>query len=166
MGRLETVLGTIGTSAAEPGFHARFWSKAVFESGSGCLLWSAAHDPKGYGRFGRGYGNMLKAHRVAYKLATGRTPGQLFVTHSCDNPRCVNPDHLSLGTPASNMRERELRGRANRARGESHGRSRYSDDQVSAVRVAHREHGNAARAARSVGVPAAWARSVCRGAAR
>jgi hypothetical protein len=68
---------------------------------------------KGYGQFYVGQ-RTYRAHRVAYELATGEWPGELFVCHHCDNPGCVNPDLLWLGTPRDNTRDMFRKGRANR----------------------------------------------------
>lgn len=87
----------------------RFWSK-VEKSDSGCWIWSAYRDPKGYGTFGF-KGKVQKAHRVAYQLAIGPIPEGAHVLHSCDTPPCVNPAHLRAGTRSDNMRDKVLRGR-------------------------------------------------------
>ena len=78
-----------------------------------CWLWSAAVNPKGYGCLGlgtRGMGVVL-AHRASWMLYKGAIPEGLSVLHSCDNPRCVNPDHLFLGTQQDNMKDRDAKGR-------------------------------------------------------
>ena len=81
----------------------------IYECGpDGCHLWVGKTIPSGYGRFGcRG------AHRVAWELANGRPiPNGLWVLHKCDNPPCVNPKHLYVGTPADNSRDMVRRNRA------------------------------------------------------
>src|SRR4051812_22074657 len=86
----------------------RFWSK-VDKTGE-CWLWTAYRDAAGYGRFGLA-GKVQKAHRVSYELAVGPIPAGAHVLHSCDNPPCVNPDHLRVGSRIDNMRDKFMRGR-------------------------------------------------------
>lgn len=86
----------------------RFWSKV--NKTDGCWIWTAYRDDKGYGCFGF-RGKVWKAHRVAYELATGPIPTGAHILHSCDNPSCVNPEHLRAGTHADNMRDKVARGR-------------------------------------------------------
>ena len=87
----------------------RFWSK-VQKIDGGCWLWIAYRDSKGYGSFGLD-GKVRKAHRVAYELTYGPLPEGAHVLHSCDNPSCVNPQHLRAGTHVDNMRDRVEHGR-------------------------------------------------------
>lgn len=92
---------------------------------SGCWEWQRGVNNHGYGTL-RYKGKMELAHRVVMGLPRGE------VRHTCDNPKCCNPDHLLVGSHASNMRDMVLRGR--QARGEGNGRSTLTEDTVRAVR--------------------------------
>lgn len=80
---------------------------------SGCWLWTAAVDKHGYGMLWNGK-FMDRAHRMFYAAHTGESIAGMNVLHGCDNPSCVNPNHLHSGTQAQNMKERTLRGRSGR----------------------------------------------------
>jgi hypothetical protein len=82
----------------------RFWSH-VDRTGD-CWLWTSAKLPHGYGQFRLVPGEtMRKAHRLSYEWAHGPIPEGMGVLHRCDNPSCVNPDHLFTGTQLDNMRD-------------------------------------------------------------
>jgi hypothetical protein len=95
----------------------RFWEKV--EKTDGCWLWTGV--VKGwYGRIrrGRAADGDVGAHRFSYELHCGPIPSGMFVCHRCDNPRCVNPDHLFVGTQRDNMRDKIKKHRGNNPRGE------------------------------------------------
>jgi hypothetical protein len=77
---------------------------------SGCWAVNCWHKPDGYARL-RFKGKKMLAHRLAYLLATGKDPGELQVCHKCDNPGCVNPEHLFLGTGKDNVKDCITKGR-------------------------------------------------------
>lgn len=99
----------------------------------GCVLWTGGtFGPHGYGAFWIN-GKTIGAHRYAYERAHGSIPAGLFVCHRCDEPRCVNPDHLFLGAPSANSRDMTAKARS--ARGERQGNSKLTDDAVRFIRA-------------------------------
>jgi hypothetical protein len=105
-----------------------------FEKGNSCWNWTAYKDWKGYGRFELA-GRVQYAHRVSYQLYVGEIPEGLYICHRCDNPSCVRPAHLFLGTNADNMRDRENKGRCVHPSGEKHGRAKLTEEQVKTIRT-------------------------------
>lgn len=77
---------------------------------SGCWEWRGSRDANGYGRFSRRDGSHL-AHRIVYSLLVGGLRDDEVLRHRCDNPPCVNPDHLTPGTPADNVEDASKRNR-------------------------------------------------------
>ena len=94
-------------------FEERFWAKVKKQGLDECWVWIAAVDGKGYGMIRRN-GRLLKAHRVSYELHYGQHPGEFHVCHRCDNPSCVNPAHLWLGTNFDNHLDALRKGTYNR----------------------------------------------------
>lgn len=128
--------------------HERFWGKP--ERIGDCLVWPATQqNHSGYGLF---YcdGKYRAAHRIAYILAHGPIPDGMFVCHRCDNPSCVNPEHLFLGTHQDNMDDCTRKGRHARgdrsgprlhpekmSRGEHRYNAKLTDDLVREIRRLH-----------------------------
>jgi len=103
--------------------------------GTRCWVWTRWCVPSGHGRFWRGIGATVFAHRTAYEFAVGRIPEGMVCRHRCDNPPCVNPDHLELGSQADNVRDCLKRGRARSAYGDSRSNVKLTAVQVMVMRV-------------------------------
>lgn len=115
----------------------RFWDRVLI--GDGCWEWQAYRFKSGYGSFYLD-GRAVRAHRIAYQLWYGVDPGDQYVLHSCDNRACCNPAHLSLGTHQENMRQMVERGRGADQKGETHGRSKLTEEDVLYIRNSSLSH--------------------------
>jgi len=133
----------------------RFWPKVKKGRKNECWLWTASLN-RGYGQLADRHGKPpLKAHRVSWELVFGPIPEGLWVLHKCDNPRCVNPNHLFLGDQGTNMKDAASKNRlpGNRTKGSQHHRSKVTEEQVKEVRRLYEtgEHTQAQLAA-SIGI--------------
>jgi CCR4-NOT transcriptional regulation complex NOT5 subunit len=91
----------------------RFWAKVAIAEPEECWLWTACVNSKGYGSFGVAPKKTASAHKVAWALAKNdgvMSDSKDHIMHSCDVKRCVNPQHLELGTPKQNARDAVARG--------------------------------------------------------
>lgn len=114
-----------------------FWAKV--DTSGDCWLWTGYLDRQGYGRVGRKGRNPMGAHRYAWELTNGPIPEGKVIRHSCDNPPCVNPVHLQLGTQRDNIADRQRRGRHRPGRfpGEAHHSHKLTNADVLACRAAY-----------------------------
>ena len=105
------------------------------ETAGGCWTWPEDRlFPSGYGQVWW-RGRSQRAHRVAYELACGPIPDGLQVNHHCDNPACIRPDHLYVGTQRENIADAVRRGRHGRARpGSRHHNAKLTEDDVREMR--------------------------------
>ena len=119
-------------------FQRRFWAKVDRRSHSECWPWKGCFNSKGYGRM-RVRHLYLRAPRLSWIITFDRPiPDNHVVMHRCDNPACVNPSHLAIGTARDNTRDAWLRGRfqgrVERTRGERNYRARLTADDIRAIR--------------------------------
>lgn len=110
------------------------------EPNTGCWLWMGATYNKGYGsvREKGGAGKLRGAHRVMYEICHGPIPDGHVVMHTCDNPPCVNPAHLRVGTHRSNCDDKMTKGRGGHLRGEQVSRSVLDEAAVREMRALSR----------------------------
>jgi hypothetical protein len=100
---------------------------------SGCWEWKKAKHRQGYGNIGYKRKVML-AHRVSWKVFKGELDDNILVCHHCDNPPCVNPDHLFLGTDRDNVNDAFKKGRIKRYKGEDHYFAKLTKEMVLEIR--------------------------------
>lgn len=131
--------GTVGMTTLE--------RLAFYTDKSGeCWVWTGAKNPQGYGKLKVTNGPIKAAHRLAWEEVNGPIPEGKLVLHRCDNPACVRPAHLFVGTHADNHKDMIQKGRSphvgadrpprNYARGERHPYAKLTDAQVQLVREA------------------------------
>ena len=89
----------------------RFWKLVNKGNSHGCWIWKGCKEKYGHGRFKLSTNKCIYAHRYSYELKNGSIPNGYCICHTCDNPLCVNPNHLWIGTRGQNNTDRKNKGR-------------------------------------------------------
>lgn len=131
----------LASQGLSPTFPERFWNKV--QKTDGCWIWTAATDHNGYGAImsrGKRPGNcMIGAHQGSWLLNRGPIPDGKCVLHACDQPLCVRPDHLWIGTQLDNVRDMIAKGRM--AFGEKRAFAKLKWTQVRQIRLKYARGG-------------------------
>jgi hypothetical protein len=125
------------------------WKKHCFWHGYG-----AEWDPKTK--------KVKYAHRLAWQRVNGPIPNGMMVLHHCDNPPCINVEHLYLGTQKDNMRDRKVRGRDPNVKGLKNPNCRFTDEQICDMRERHEAGETLTAIAKSIGSTQSYVGKVCR----
>lgn len=128
MGRIK------GNKNTDP-LDVRFW-RSVDVQPDGCWNWTGCTTRFGHGQFAPSRYYKIRAHRYSWELVNGPIPEGLDCCHHCDNPRCVRPDHLFLGTRTDNMRDAARKKRTQRREGHWSAKlNQQAADEIRAIRA-------------------------------
>lgn len=111
----------------------RFWDKVAKIGDNECWGWTGSKIKKGYGNFWLNR-RIVKVHRFSYELHKGKIPDGLVVCHTCDNPPCVNPKHLWVGTVKDNAQDMIIKKRGADKKGEKSGHAKLTWKKVEKIR--------------------------------
>jgi len=133
---------------------------SVIMNKNGCWIWQKQlhyHYPYGITTFTEnGRKSKQPAHRVSYKVFVGKIPKGLYILHQCDEPRCINPDHLHAGTQKQNMKEMRERNRANDKsrgkKGSKHGMSKLTEEDIPKIKELYKSGMSGTKIAKIYGV--------------
>ena len=113
---------------------ARFLKRVIVGNQSECWPWTGSVMKIGWhGQWRNADGKIEPTHRAAWRLFKSQIPQGSHVLHRCDNPQCVRPEHLFVGTRHDNMQDMERKVRCRHPRGAEHGNAKLTDDQVREV---------------------------------
>ena len=112
-------------------YFTQFFDKVIKNPNTGCWDWIACKDKSGYGRF-----KNTGAHRWSKENFDSVSVKDLFVCHTCDNPGCVNPAHLFVGTHQDNINDQKIKNRT--CKGVRNGQSKFSNKEIFDIRTAHK----------------------------
>jgi hypothetical protein len=118
--------------------HDRFWAKVNIKEPSQCWLWTGSVCPDGYG-VATINKQHKRTHRISWELTHGTIPKGKSVLHKCDNPPCVNPTHLFLGTQQDNITDMDAKGRRGSAIGVNNGKSKLTETDIVTIRSLHKQ---------------------------
>jgi hypothetical protein len=116
-----------------PCLEERFWPRVNKDTLNGCWIWLGASAPSGHGRIGN-HNKVYQTHRVSWELEYGSIPAGLCVLHKCDNPRCVNPEHLFLGTQIENLKDMDQKKRRRVGVGIRNANAKLNNESVMEIR--------------------------------
>lgn len=109
----------------------RFWRNV--QKTETCWLWMGSKTNGGYGQITDDFDRNLRTHRCSWEIHFGPIPDDMHILHTCDNPACVNPDHLFLGDDTSNYADSRAKNR--HAHGERHGQAKLTEPAVLSIRA-------------------------------
>lgn len=133
----------------KPDFVSRFWK--FVEKTSTCWNWVGSKCFYGYGQLSI-QGKPKRANRISYEMHKGEIPIHMFVCHSCDNPSCVNPDHLWLGNQKDNMKDMKKKNRQNICKGSGKPQSKLKENDITQIRIKYKNPLSSSELAKFYGV--------------
>lgn len=144
--------------------YVRFWSKVALTANQDlCWNWRATKHKKGYGNFWFN-GQLMRATHISIFYKTGVLPNKgSFACHTCDNPSCVNPNHIFIGTNQDNMNDKVKKGRMSCLKGESNPKAKLTEGGVREIRYLYNSGLNYPEISTKVGVSRSMVGGIIRG---